>query len=215
MTRKTPVIEESIPDIEDLVENTENIESSIPSQTETPVEKPKSSNQQSKKTTLEKELKKDEIRREKPQKSPKKMGRPKKEVLRNEKGEKLTKKGTVDRRGEQGLKNLEKSSVYKRILENKKLKEETKGKVAVYSPIVDDDTSDDDIEFVIEEDPDIKAEKTRTQIYLEKQEQIRESELKEQVKKFEEENKKLKESFNYNSHLNRISHMATSTKLKF
>jgi hypothetical protein len=143
------------------------------------------------------------------------MGRPKKEVLRNEKGEKLTKKGTVDRRGEQGLKNLEKSSVYKRILENKKLKEETKGKVAVYSPVVDDDTSEDDIEFVIEEDPDIKADKSRTQMYLEKQEQIRESELKEQVKKFEEENKKLKESFNYNSHLNRISHMATSTKLKF
>ena len=209
MARKTTVIKEKtelIADIEDLVEN---IESPIPSQAETPVEKPKSSNQPSKKTTLEKELKKDEIRREKPK------GRPKKEVLRNEKGEKLTKKGTVDRRGEQGLKNLEKSSVYKRILENKKLKEETKGKVAVYSPIVDDDTSDDDIEFVIEEDPEIKAEKTRTQIYLEKQEQIRESELKEQVKKFEEENKKLKESFNYNSHLNRISHMATSTKLKF
>lgn len=215
MARKTTVIEEKtekIADIEDLVEN---IESPIPSQAETPVEKPKSSNQQSKKTTLEKELKKDEICREKPQKSPKKMGRPKKEVLRNEKGEKLTKKGTVDRRGEQGLKNLEKSSVYKRILENKKLKEETKGKVAVYSPIVDDDTSDDDIEFVIEEDPEIKAEKTRTQVYLEKQEQIREQELKEQVKKFEEENKKLKESFNYNSHLNRINHMATSVKLKF
>ena len=215
MVRKTTVIKEEtekIADIEDLVEN---IESPISSQTETPVEKPKSSNQQSKKTTLEKELKKDEIRREKAPKSPKKMGRPKKEVLRNEKGEKLTKKGTVDRRGEQGLKNLEKSSVYKRILENKKLKEESKGKVAVYSPVVDDDTSEDDIEFVIEEDPDIKAEKSRTQIYLEKQEQIRESELKEQVKKFEEENKKLKESFNYNSHLNRISHMATSTKLKF
>jgi hypothetical protein len=209
MARKTTVIKEKtelIADIEDLVENTE---STIPSQAETPVEKPKSSNQQSKKTTLEKELKKDEIRREKPK------GRPKKEVLRNEKGEKLTKKGTVDRRGEQGLKNLEKSSVYKRILENKKLKEESKGKVAVYSPIVDDDTSDDDIEFVIEEDPEMKAEKTRTQMYLEKQEQIREQELKEQVKKFEEENKKLKESFNYNSHLNRISHMATSTKLKF
>ena len=209
MARKTTVIKEKtelIADIEDLVEN---IESPIPSQAETPVEKPKSSNQLSKETTLKKELKKDEIRREKPK------GRPKKEVLRNEKGEKLTKKGTVDRRGEQGLKNLEKSSVYKRILENKKLKEESKGKVAVYSPVVDDDTSEDDIEFVIEEDPDIKAEKSRTQIYLEKQEQIRESELKEQVKKFEEENKKLKESFNYNSHLNRISHMATSTKLKF
>jgi cell shape-determining protein MreC len=68
---------------------------------------------------------------------------------------------------------------------------------------------------VIEEDQDIKAEKTRTQQYLEQQERIREQELKEQLKKYEEENKKLKDSLNYNSHLNRISHMATSVKLKF
>ena len=46
MARKTTVIKEKtelIADIEDLVEN---IESPIPSQAETPVEKPKSSNQQ-------------------------------------------------------------------------------------------------------------------------------------------------------------------------
>jgi len=168
--------------------------------------------QTAKEANFEKELKKDEIVREKP---PKKAGRPKKEVVRNEKGERLTKKGTVDKRAEQGLVNLQKSKVYQKILENKKLKEETKGKVAILSPIVDDDTSDDDIEFVIEEDPDMKQERTETKLYLEKQEQIRQQELKDQLKKFEEENKKLKESFNYNSHLNRISTMATSVKLKF
>ena len=80
---------------------------------------------------------------------------------------------------------------------------------------MDDDTSDDDIEFLIEEDPDIKAEKTKTEQYLAEQERVREKDLKEQLKKFEEENKKLKESFNYNSHLNRISTMASSVKLKF
>jgi len=168
--------------------------------------------QTAKEANFEKELKKDEIVREKP---PKKAGRPKKEVVRNEKGERLTKKGTVDKRAEQGLVNLQKSKVYQKILENKKLKEETKGKVAILSPIVDDDTSDDDIEFVIEEDPDMKQERTQTKLYLEKQEQIRQQELKDQLKKFEDENKKLKESFNYNSHLNRISTMATSVKLKF
>lgn len=168
--------------------------------------------QTTKEANFEKELKKDEIVREKP---PKKAGRPKKEVVRNEKGERLTKKGTVDKRAEQGLVNLQKSKVYQKILENKKLKETTKGKVVTLSPIVDDDTSEDDIEFTIEEDPDIKQERTQTKLYLEKQEQIREQELKEQLKKFEEENKKLKDSFNYNSHLNRISTMATSVKLKF
>jgi hypothetical protein len=214
MTRKTPVIKEEsekIADIEDLVEN---IELENQSQKETSEKKTQPTNQL-KKNLLKSELKNDVIRREKEAGPPKVKGRPKKEVLRNEKGEKLTKKGTVDRRGETGLKNLQKSRVYQQILENKKLKETTKGKVAVYSPIVDDSSSEDDIEFVIEEDPDIKAEKTRTQQYLEKQEQIRESELKEQVKKFEEENKKLKESFNYNSHLNRLNHMSTAVKLKF
>jgi hypothetical protein len=211
MTQKKQVITEpteSIPDIEELVVS-ENQD-----QTQTPVENAKIPNQLQKQTTtlnLKKELKKDEIRREKPPK----VGRPKKDVPRNSDGQRLTKKGTVDKRAEASLKNLQKSRVYQQILENKKLKEETKGKIAVYSPIVDDDTSDDDIEFVIEEDQDIKAEKTRTQQYLEQQERIREQELKEQLKKYEEENKKLKDSFNYNSHLNKISHMATSVKLKF
>lgn len=207
MTRKTPVVKDAIPDIEDLEKNTETAENSISNQTETVEKKPEPTNQL-KKNLLKNELKNDVIPR-------KKMGRPKKEVLRNEKGERLTKKGTVDKRGETGLQNLQKSRVYQQILENKKLKEETKGKVAILTPIVDDDTSEDDVEFVIEEDPDIKEEKTRTQLYLQKQEQIREQELKEQLKKYEDENKALKEKFNYNSHLNKISHMASNVKLKF
>jgi hypothetical protein len=214
MTQKKHVIKDppkSIPDIEDLGEN---FASENQNQAQTSVENEKPTNQLQKQTTLKKELKRDEIRREKVPPAPK-LGRPKKDVPRNSEGQKLKKDGTVDKRAETGMKNLQKSRVYQQILENKKLKETTKGKVAVYSPIVDDDTSDDDVEFVIEEDQDIKAEKTRTQMYLEKQEQIREQELKEQIKKYEEENKKLKESFNYNSHLNKISHMASSVKLKF
>jgi hypothetical protein len=203
-TKKQPESSENL----DLSENTE-----VPNQShnETRFEKPEST-KPPKETNMKKELKKDEIVREKP---PKKAGRPKKVVLRNEAGQLLKKDGSIDKRAEQGLVNLQKSKVYQKILENKKLKEETKGKVAVFSPIVDDDTSDDDIEFVIEEDPDIKAEKTKTEQYLAEQERVREKDLKEQLKKFEEENKKLKESFNYNSHLNRISTMASSVKLKF
>jgi len=199
-------------------ENSENAD--LSEKTNTPIQTEKETGlknaekiQTAKESNLEKELKKDEIVKEKP--PPKIRGRPKKEVIRNEAGQRLTKKGTVDKRAETGLVNLQKSRVYQRILENKKLKEETKGKVAILSPIVDDDTSEDDIEFTIEEDPDIKQERMQTKLYLEKQEQIREQELKEQLKKYEEENKKLKDSFNYNSHLNRISTMATSVKLKF
>jgi len=210
-TKKEPENEE----VQSMPENAE-----IPNQnhTETRFEKTESTKPpketKAKETKLTKELKKDEIVKE-VQPKVEKRGRPKKEVIRNEAGQRLTKKGTVDKRGESGLINLQKSRVYQRILENKKLKEETKGKVAILSPIVDDDTSDDDIEFVIEEDPDIKAEKTKTQAYLAEQERMRESDLKEQLKKYEEENKKLKDSFNYNSHLNKISTMATSVKLKF
>jgi len=206
MPKKT----EKIPAIEEIPDLLEKEEIPIEPLVKTSLKKTETK-QTALKSNFEKEITKDEIVREK---APKK-GRPKKEVLRNEAGQRLTKKGTVDKRAEVGLINLQKSRVYQKILENKKLKEETKGKVAVFSPIVDDDTSDDDVEFVIEEDQDIKAETTRTQVYLEKQEHIRETELKDQLKKFEDENKKLKDSFNYNSHLNRISHMAINTKLKF
>ena len=206
MPKKT----EKKPDVEETTSFSENEEIPIEPPIKTSLKKPENK-QTASKSNFEKEITKDEIVREKP---PRK-GRPVKEVLRNEAGQRLTKKGTVDKRAEVGLINLQKSRVYQQILENKKLKEQTRGKVVVLSPVVDDDTSDDDIEFKIEEDPDIKEERTQTKLYLEKQEQIREQELKEQLKKYEDENKKLKESFNYNSHLNRISHMATNTKLKF
>jgi hypothetical protein len=214
MTQKKHVVKEPTQSIHDIEDLGENVASENENQAQTCVENEKPTNQLQKQTILKKELKRDEIRREKAPPAPK-LGRPKKDVPRNSDGQKLKKDGTVDKRAETGMKNLQKSRVYQQILENKKLKEETKGKIAVYSPIVDDDTSDDDIEFVIEEDKDIKAEKTRTQQYLEQQERIREQELKEQLKKYEEENKKLKDSFNYNSHLNKISHMATNVKLKF
>ena len=111
MTRKTPVVKDAIPDIEDLQKKSDD---TIPNQTETCEKKPEPTNQL-KKNLLKTELKNDVIPR-------KKMGRPKKEVLRNEKGERLTKKGTVDKRGETGLQNLQKSRVYQQILENKKLR---------------------------------------------------------------------------------------------
>jgi len=206
------------PENEEIKSMPENAEIPNQNQNETRFEKPESTKPpketKAKETKLTKELKKDEIVKEVLPKA-EKRGRPKKEVIRNEQGQRLTKKGTVDKRAETGLINLQKSRVYQRILENKKLKEQTNGKVAVLTPIVDDDTSDDDVEFTIEEDPDIKAEKTRTELYLAEQERLREKELKEQLKKYEEENKKLKDSFNYNSHLNKISTMASNVKLKF
>lgn len=52
----------------------------------------------------------------------------KKEVLRNEQGQRLTKNGTVDRRGEQGIKNLEKSGLYQNIMKAKQAVAEAKSK---------------------------------------------------------------------------------------
>jgi cell shape-determining protein MreC len=43
----------------------------------------------------------------------------------------------------------------------------------------------------------------------------REKQLAEQIKKMEDENKKLKDKFQFNSHLNRIQAMSSTVKLKF
>jgi hypothetical protein len=145
----------------------------------------------------------------------------------DEQGNKLKKDGTIDKRGETGIKNLQKSRVYQQILENKKLKEK-EGKVAILTPYVD--SSDSEAEF---ETKDIKLEpepeptptpatgvasggvSKGTDDFIRKQEAEREKMLADQLKAMELENKKLKDSFHYNSHLNRIQSLATNVKLKF
>ena len=171
-------------------------------------------------TDIEKEMTMDAISQNKPKKTIalKRIRRP---SLMDEQGNKLKKDGTIDKRGETGIKNLQKSRVYQQILENKKLKE-SEEKVAILTPYVD--SSDSEAEF---ETKDVKLElepepapapppvSKGTDDFIRKQEVEREKMLADQLKAMELENKKLKDSFHYNAHLNRIQTLATNVKLKF
>jgi len=171
---------------------------------------------------IETELKEDVIiKKETPR--PIRIKRNARATLKDADGNKLKKDGTIDRRGEAGKENLKKSRVYQQILENKKLKEQNikEGKVAVLTPFVE--SSDSEAEF---ETKDIKLEyepeliaptpaSKGTDDFIKKQEAEREKMLNDQLRSMEMENKKLKDSFHYNSHLNRMQSLATNVKIKF
>jgi hypothetical protein len=135
-------------------------------------------------------------------------------------GNLLTSKGKIDKRPKAGLENLKKSRVYQQILSNKKLKESV-GKVAILTPYVESDDSDTEFEEIkLEVEPEVEKlpavpVMSRTELYLKEQAELREKQLAEQIKKMEDENKKLKDKFQFNSHLNRIQAMSSSVKLKF
>lgn len=176
-------------------------------------------------TNIEKELIADAVSQNKPKKT-KPIKRHARPTLMDEQGNKLKKDGTIDKRAETGLNNLKKSRVYQQILENKKLKEQN-GKVAILTPYPE--SSDSEAEFEIK---DIKLEfepdgivdtkqpasggvSKGTEDFIRKQEAEREKMLADQLKAMELENKKLKDSFHYNTHLNRMQSLATNVKLKF
>ena len=169
-------------------------------------------------TDIEKELIMDAVSQKKPKK-PKPIRRHARPSLMDEQGNKLKKDGTIDKRGETGMNNLKKSRVYQQILENKKLKEQN-GKVAVLTPYVDSSDSEaefetKDIKLELEPEPTPPPVSKGTEDFIRKQEAEREKMLADQLKAMELENKKLKDSFHYNAHLNRIQTLATNVKLKF
>ena len=138
----------------------------------------------------------------------------------DDQGNLLTSKGKIDKRPQVGMENLKKSRVYQQILANKKLKEEV-GKVAVLTPYVESDESEPEFEEIkLETEPEVAQPPpapamSRTELYLKEQAELREKQLAEQIKKMEDENKKLKDKFQFNSHLNRIQAMSSTVKLKF
>ena len=138
----------------------------------------------------------------------------------DDQGNLLTSKGKIDKRPQVGMENLKKSRVYQQILANKKMKDEV-GKVAVLTPYVESDDSEPEFEEIkLEVEPDVPQPPpapvmSRTELYLKEQADLREKQLAEQIKKMEDENKKLKDKFQYNSHLNRIQLMSSNVKLKF
>ena len=178
-----------------------------------------------------------EIKTEKPKSKPKTMveletlqGQLKKEKITkgdklkakqyDDQGNLLTSKGKIDKRPLVGMENLKKSRVYQQILANKKLKEEV-GKVAVLTPYVESDESDTEFDTIkLETEPEIAQAPpvpvmSRTELYLKEQADIREKQLAEQIKKMENENKNLKDKFQFNSHLNRIQAMSSNVKIRF
>jgi len=173
---------------------------------------------------LVREIQKNEIARVKPVK--KKGRKQKTPPLRNEKGIKLNKDGTEDKRSA----NFYNGPLYKAILERKKVKEdEVIKKKVVYTPIVESDSESDvefDIEVINPAPAPVPVQQNGTNDYLKKQEASidarvadeRQKQLldaKRQLEVIEQENKKLKDDFHFNSHLNRISLSARSMKLKF
>ena len=178
-----------------------------------------------------------EIKTEKPKSKPKTMveletlqGQLKKEKITkgdklkakqyDDQGNLLTSKGKIDKRPLAGMENLKKSRVYQQILANKKLKEEV-GKVAVLTPYVESDESETEFDTIkLETEPEIAQAPpvpvmSRTELYLKEQADIREKQLAEQIKKMENENKNLKDKFQFNSHLNRIQAMSSNVKIRF
>jgi hypothetical protein len=148
-------------------------------------------------------LQKNEIKREKQAKP---RGRkPKTPVLRNENGIKLTKDGKEDKRSL----NYYNGPLYKSILARKREQTEPTKKI-IYTPIVESD-SDSDVEFdIVPIATEVQPKATATVV-----QPVLAPDYQAQLQAMELENKKLKDDFHFNSHLNRISLSARSMKLKF
>jgi hypothetical protein len=137
----------------------------------------------------------------------------------NESGQRLTKKGTIDRRAETSKLNMINSTRYKEILA-KKQKEKEKKKEPVLTAIVDTDDSEDDLEFSIEtvEQPEeikpIAPIQAVPNEYIEKEIEKRKK-MDEDMFKLKEENQKLKDGMFFNNHLQQIDRMSRIVKLKF
>jgi hypothetical protein len=137
----------------------------------------------------------------------------------NEAGQRLTKKGTIDRRAETSKLNMLNSTRYKEILAKKQEEKEKNSEPVLTAIVESDDDSDDDLEFSIEtvEQPDeIKpvAPIPASNHYIENEVEKRKK-MDEDMFKLKEENQKLKDGIYFNDHLQRIDRMSRIVKLKF
>jgi hypothetical protein len=138
----------------------------------------------------------------------------------NEQGQRLTKKGTVDKRAETSKQNMLKSARYKDILAQK---QQEKKSQPILTPIVESDDSDDELEFSIEtvDVPEeirpsapVPVAVPLSNPYIENEIEKRKK-MDEEMFKLQEENKKLKDGLYFNNHLQNIDRMARVVKLKF
>jgi hypothetical protein len=144
-----------------------------------------------------------------------------KEIKRNEKGERLTKKGEVYKPRKPNPKAIEALAKYRE--QKKKLKEDAK----LAPVVVDESEEDEDDEFDIEQIEVKKREPkiVEKEVVKEVVKEVPVEKLVEVVKpdmnvvkeneELKKTNKKLEDSFRFNEHLNRISNMARQTTLRF
>jgi hypothetical protein len=132
----------------------------------------------------------------------------------DENGNLLTKRGQIDKRS---LNTHSSESIKKRWQQVAEMNKTSNPKVVA---TVDSDT-DSEPEFEIEtitptppQAVEPPPQPTRTEMFIKEEEEKRKK-FDEEIFKLKEENTKLKSGLVFNDHLNRISHMARSTKLKF
>lgn len=139
-------------------------------------------------------------------------------VIRNELGQRLTRKGTIDRRGEQGLKNLQKSTVFQAIQKSKEAKAKA-SKVLELEP--DSESSDEEAdEYHVEEI--VVKKKAEPQVVevekiVEKVVEVEKPDLesKKIAEKLKEENAKIKNQFTFHDHLNKINDLSRKMRINF
>lgn len=135
----------------------------------------------------------------------------------NELGQRLTKKGEVDKRPITSKKNLEKSSRYKEIIAKKN---EDKINKPVLTPYPESD-SDEELEFEIETiiqpasmpppPPILQAQP----IPFIQEEIAKRKKMDDEMFQLKQENQKLKDNFHFNKHLQRIDMMSRNVKISF
>jgi hypothetical protein len=135
----------------------------------------------------------------------------------NENGELLTKRGQIDKRSL----NKAVGEVSKRHWQEVAEKNKKNPNVKVVATVESDSDSEPEFEIETIQPPppppppvEPPPQPTRTEMFI-KEEQEKRKKFDEEIFKLKEENTKLKSGLVFNDHLNRISHMAKSVKLKF
>ena len=123
----------------------------------------------------------------------------------NEKGQRLTKKGEIDKRSETSAINI-KTSRYKALLAEKKPKR---------TAYVESDESDEsDLEFTIETIEPTEPVVPKSTPFIEKELEKRKK-MDDEMFNLTEENKKLKQGLIFNNHLQSIDRMSRTVQMRF
>lgn len=133
----------------------------------------------------------------------------------NENGELLTKRGQIDKRALNKAVGEVSKKRWQQVAEKNK---NTNVKVVATVESDSDSEPEFEIETIQPPVPPVPVSEppkpSSTELFI-KQEEEKRKKFDEEIFKLKEENSKLKSGLHFNDHLNRISHMAKSVKLKF